>query len=132
MKTDSAKAGKPTAGGQAPKQKMVMPGFREDVQTMLDDMLANRPDVRRGAMFGMPGYFTGRKMFVCCFDEGIGLKLPIGRVAELQANDVEIHPHAPGGRLMKEWVYIVRADLDDFRGDQELLDESIAFVSGAE
>jgi hypothetical protein len=83
-------------------------------------------------MFGMPGYFAGKKMFVCCFDEGIGLKLPVGRVAELQAGDAEIHPHAPGGRLMKEWVYIVRADPNDLRGYQKLLDESIGFVSGAE
>ena len=53
-------------------RKMEMPGFREDVREVLDAMLADRSDVKRGAMFGLPGYFTGKKMFVCCVDTALG------------------------------------------------------------
>ncbi len=112
------------------KATFEMPGYRDDVLEVLDEMLSERADARRGAMFGMPGYFTGKKMFVCCFDQGIGLKLPVGRVAALQAADEAMQPHAPGGRVMKEWVYIARADANELRADQQLLEESIAFVAG--
>lgn len=125
--TGKAKAAKPSSG----KPTMKMPGYRADVLAVLEEMLLDRPDVRLGSMFGLPGFFTGsKKMFVCCFDEGIGLKLPVERVRALQAEDEEIHPHAPGGRLMKEWAYIVRSDPKDYRDDVALIDESIAFVSG--
>ncbi|MGH9176665.1 MAG: hypothetical protein ACRD1H_20010 [Vicinamibacterales bacterium] len=115
----------------AGKAKMVMPGYREDVLVVLDELLDGRPDVRRGSMMGLPGYFTGKKMFACCFDEGIGVKLPVARVAALQAADDEIHPHMPGGRVMKEWVYIARDDVNAYRGDIDLLNEAIAFVANA-
>ncbi len=113
------------------KATFKMPGYRDDVLDVLDEMLSDRGDVRRGKMFGLPGYFTGKKMFVCCIDQGIGLKLPVKRVAELQAADDAMRPHAPGGRVMKEWVYIARDDPNELRSDQPLLEESIAFVAGS-
>jgi hypothetical protein len=110
---------------------MEIPGYREDILLVLQDMLGGRDNVRRGSMMGLPAFFTGTKMFACCYDDGVGVKLPAGRVAELRATDDQIDSFGPGGRVMKEWVYIRRGDADEYRADLDLLDEALAFVAGA-
>lgn len=111
----------PTADGQ----KM---SHRTDVAAVLADLLDNEPDVRPGKMFGQPAWYTGSKLFVCVMGDGVGLKLPAERIAELVDDDVYRQFKGPRGSVMREWVMVVRP-AEDYAADVELLRESRQFTS---
>jgi hypothetical protein len=53
--------------------------FDDAQKLVLDEMLLNLPGAKAGKMFGLPGYWTGGKLFACLFGPGVGLKLPPAR-----------------------------------------------------
>jgi hypothetical protein len=107
--------------------------FNAEHKRVLDAMLLKIADVRPGKMFGYPGYYVDRKLFACVMGDAVAIKLPEATVAALIASDgAEIEPFRPmGGRTMKEWVQIRRTDSERYRGDEEILRNSIAFVAAS-
>jgi hypothetical protein len=107
--------------------------FNHEHKRVLDAMLLDIAAVRPGKMFGYPGYYVDRKLFACVMGDAIAIKLPEATVRALIAADgAEIEPfRAMGGRTMREWVQIRRKDPDRYRGDEEILRDSVAFVAAA-
>jgi hypothetical protein len=105
--------------------------FNHEHKRVLDAMLLPVADVRPGKMFGYPGYYVDRKLFACVMGDAVAIKLPEATVrALIAAERAEIEPFRPmGGRTMKEWVQIRRKDSERYRGDEEILRDSIAFVA---
>lgn len=103
------------------------PGHRPDVEHVVADLVAGLPGVRPGKMFGFPAFYAGRKLFVCIYGEGVGLKLPEDAVRKLRGP--HIVPFQPYGKPpMREWIEIRRPRAADYRRDADLFRRSAAFV----
>jgi len=104
------------------------PGHKE----VLDEMLLGNPLVRAGKMFGYPAYYVGKKLAICLYEGGIGLKLPQASAERLLATDPNVTPFEPRGKKMREWVRIDLADSAGYRAYTGVLDESIAYIAAAQ
>ena len=53
-----------------------MGNYVPEHKVVLDEMLINNEFVRPGKMFGYPAYYVGKKLCICFYEEGIGVKIP--------------------------------------------------------
>jgi hypothetical protein len=109
-----------------PKTKTkVIPKSDRAVVDLLDELFGGRSQLRKGAMFGCPGYFLGTKAVACVFGDAINLTLPPERITELVA-----HPgfrrFEPLGRVMSGWVLIDQERAGALDPDDDLLEAAIA------
>ncbi|MGB1288249.1 MAG: hypothetical protein ACPG7F_17055 [Aggregatilineales bacterium] len=103
--------------------------YREEVLASLQALLNGVPDVKQGKAFGKPAFKNGRKVFCFVGGEGIAIKLPEAKVAELVAANDEMKIFEPmEGTQWKGWVEIDRSNADDYSNDMSLLQESIKYV----
>lgn len=108
-----------------------MADYSPEIKAVLDTLLAQDSRIRSGKMFGYPAYFVGKKLCICLYESGIGIKLPAATVARLLAEDPHASPFQPmGRRTMKEWVRVDLLSPQDYLHYDSLLDESIRYVSG--
>jgi hypothetical protein len=106
-----------------------MANFNPEHKKVLDDLLLGRPFVRAGKMFGFPAYYVGKKLCICLYEEGIGVKLPGKSVARLLEEDHNVIPFQPYGKaVMREWVQINLDRSTDYRQYDAVFDESIRHV----
>lgn len=104
--------------------------FNEAHKAVLDDMLLGDERVRPGKMFGYPAYYAGRKLAICVYEDGVGLKVPETVARELIELDPNIVPFVPlGRRRMREWIEIDVQDSEEYRGYASVFEQSIAYVS---
>jgi len=104
--------------------------YRDDVRAELEDLFADVPGIEAGKSFGHPAFKTGSKVFLFVGGDGIAIKLPEGRVAELVSANDNMRIFEPvDGTVWKSWVSIERIDAEDYRDDLPLFEESIQFVS---
>lgn len=107
-----------------------MTNFNFNHKTVLDDLLLGHPLVRSGKMFGYPAYYVGRKLCICLYEQGVGMKLPEMTVARLLATDPNAVPFQPLGKpKMREWVQIDLPASEEYRQYRDLFDESIRYVA---
>lgn len=105
--------------------------FRQSHKDVLDRLLLQDPRVRPGAMFGYPAYYVGRKMAMCLYEGGVGLKVPEGVVAQLLEGDPNAVPFQPlGKRRMREWVQINLENSDEYGRYVSVFEQSIEYVDG--
>lgn len=105
------------------------PGYQADVLEVLARLLAKRPEVTQGKMFGFPAFYTAGKLFACVYGEGVGLKLPEEVILSLD-DKPHITPFRPYGKpKMKEWIQIRHDRAEAYAEDTRLFLASIAFVS---
>ena len=106
-----------------------MPNFNPNHKIVLDDLLLANPMVRAGKMFGYPAYYVGKKLCICLFEQGVGLKLPAQTAARLLETDPNVVPFMPLGRpRMREWVQINLENSEDYRRYAPVFEESIQFI----
>ena len=106
-----------------------MANFNPDHKAVLDDLLLGHPLVRPGKMFGFPAFYAGKKLCICLYEQGVGIKLPEETVKELLETDINIVPFQPFGKpKMREWVQINLRRSEDYRQYRSLFDESIRHV----
>jgi hypothetical protein len=106
-----------------------MDDYREEVKTVMDELLLPIPGVRGGQAFGYPAYKVKGKVFVFVGGAGIAVKLPPERVAALLSEEEAAHPFEPvEGRIWKAWVSLDRADPAAYAADQALFEESIEYI----
>jgi len=106
-----------------------MDKFNPNHKTVLDDLLLGHPLVRPGKMFGYPAYYAGKKLCICLYEQGVGLKLPEKTATRLLETDKNIVPFQPLGKpKMREWVQINLDSSEDYRRYREIFDESIRHV----
>ncbi len=106
-----------------------MVNFNPEHKTVLDELLLGYSLVRPGKMFGFPAYYVGKKLCICLYEQGVGLKLPEQTVKKLLAEDPNAIPFQPMGKpKMREWVQINLGRSEDYRQYQSVFEESIQHV----
>lgn len=107
----------------------MMANFNPDHKVVLDQLLSGLPLVREGKMFGFPAYYAGKKLAICLYEEGVGMKLPAATVKRLLDEDQNAIPFQPYGKsIMREWVQINRDDSNEYRQYQAIFEEAIDYV----
>lgn len=103
--------------------------FNQQHKAVLDALLLNKPGVTAGRMFGYPAYYAGKKMCVCLYEQGVGVKLPADTVSKLLETDKNSVPFQPMGRpKMKEWIQINLTDSEAYRNYESLFQQSVDFL----
>jgi hypothetical protein len=106
-----------------------MANFNVDHKAILDEMLLGHPNVRPGKMFGFPAYYVGKKLCICLYEQGVGVKLPEVSAKKLLETDPNVAPFMPLGKpKMREWVQINLIRSEDYRGYLSVFDESIQYL----
>ncbi len=86
---------------------------------------------RPGHMFGHPALYAGRRLAVCAYGSGLGLKLPAARVRELIDTDRAVHFEPYGKTRMHEWAHVPAATRDHVDELTNLITEAIEFAHAA-
>ena len=108
-----------------------MANFNPGHKAVLDDLLLGHPLVRPGKMFGFPAYYAGKKLCICLYEQGVGLKLPEPSAAKLLETDPNCVPFQPLGRpRMREWIQINLSRAEEYRRYEPVFEESIRHVMG--
>jgi hypothetical protein len=103
--------------------------FNPEHKAVLDDLLLGYRHVRSGKMFGLPAYYAGKKLCICLYEQGVGVKLPEQSATKLLDEDRNAVPFRPMGRpKMREWVQINLSRSEDYRQYRSVFDESIRHV----
>lgn len=103
--------------------------FNPQHKNILDDLLLPNPLIRTGKMFGFPAYYVGKKLCICLYEQGVGVKLPAATVSHLLENDANATPFQPLDKpKMREWVQINLTNSEDYREYQAIFDEAIQFL----
>jgi hypothetical protein len=77
-------------------------------------------------MFGFPAYYAGKKLCICLYKQGVGVKLPEQSAAKLLEADHNTAPFRPMGRpKMRGWIQINLSRSEDYRQYKSVFDESI-------
>ena len=106
-----------------------MANFNSEHKSVLDDLLLDYPLVRPGKMFGFPAYYAGKKLCICLYEQGVGVKLPEQTAAGLLAGDPNVIPFQPLGKpKMREWIQINLDRSEDFRNYTHVFTASISYV----
>jgi hypothetical protein len=71
-----------------------------------------RPGVRRGAMFGCPAIFCGKKMAVCVYGAAVALKIPEALALKTKAEGRAVAFQPYGRPTMREWIEVTPEDRD--------------------
>jgi hypothetical protein len=103
--------------------------FNPKHKVVLDDLLLGNPLVRPGKMFGFPAYYVGKKLCICLYEQGVGIKLPEQTIAKLLETDQNALPFQPMGKpKMREWIQINLSRSEDYRQYLSLFEESIRHI----
>jgi hypothetical protein len=103
--------------------------WKMENKAALDELLLGNPLVRAGKMFGYPAYYVGKKMCICLYEQGVGLKLPEQSAKKLLETDPNVIPFVPlGRRRMREWVQINLERPQEYRGYLAVFEESIQYA----
>lgn len=71
---------------------------------VLDCLKTLDGDAREGNLFGYPAVFLGRRIVLCVYGDGIGIRLPARYAGDLIQSGRAV-PFQPYGRsTMREWV----------------------------
>jgi hypothetical protein len=103
--------------------------FKPQNKEVLDTFLLDKPGVKPGKMFGYPAYYVNKKLFACLYEDGVGIKLPEKIAKKLVGQEGIIHFQPLGRRKMREWIQINRENPEEYRGDREIFESSIQYVS---
>ncbi len=106
-----------------------MAKFNAQHKTVLDDLLLGHPQVKSGKMFGFPAYYVDRKLCICLYEDGVGVKLPETSAAHLLQTDRHVVPFQPLGKpRMREWIQINLDRSEGYRRYEAVFEESIAYL----
>ena len=106
-----------------------MANFNPEHKAILDDLLLRHSLVQPGKMFGFPAYYVGRKLCICLYGQGVGVKLPEQSAARLLQTDPNAIPFQPMGKSkMREWVQINLSRSEDYRQYASVFEEAIQHV----
>ena len=106
-----------------------MANFNSEHKAVLDGLLLGHPYVRPGKMFGFPAYYAGKKLCICLYEQGVGVKLPEQSAAKLLEGDQNVVPFQPLGRpKMREWIQLNVSGSEDYWQYKSVFEESIEYV----
>jgi len=103
--------------------------FNPKHKAVLDDMLLDHPAIRPGKMFGFPAYYADKKLCMCLYEQGVGVKVPELTAARLIKEDPNVIPFQPyGKRKMREWIQINLDRSEGYKEYRSVFEESISHV----
>jgi hypothetical protein len=106
-----------------------MSEFDPAIKLVLDDLFKENTLLRPGKMFGFPAWYVGKKLCFSLYEQGVGIKFPATTVKHLLETDKNVTPFQPYGKaVMREWVYIVLPNPNDYRGYLPLFNEAVQFL----
>lgn len=106
--------------------------FNEDNKKVLDEIFGGLPGVRLGKAFGYLGYYLGKKMIACVYEEGLGIKVPSDLAQKLLADGRSL-PFKPYGRhTMRQWVFVVHENPEDYKKDMDIISAAVEYISSFE
>jgi hypothetical protein len=80
-------------------------------------------------MFGFPAYYVGKKLCICLYEQGVGIKVPAETAARLLESDPNVTPFMPLGKpKMREWIQINLARSEEYGQYMPVFAESIDYV----
>lgn len=92
--------------------------------TEIGEHLGARP----GHMFGHPALYAGRRLAVCAYGSGLGLKLSAARVRGLIETGPGV-PFQPNAKApMREWIHAPATTRDDVDELTELIAEALEYA----
>ena len=100
-------------------------------KAQIDAVLLKLPGVVAKKLNMMDAYFVNDRMFACISGDGVGLRLPVATVTNLQFSRGDVAQFQPGGLsagATREWIQINRADATEYEKDLELFQASLEFV----
>lgn len=115
-----------SSASSAPDPKSPDPVCQEALRTVLLGL----PGVCEGKMFGVPGFFVGRKLFACVYGDVVGVKVTEERASRL-LEDPRFEPFRPYGKQMRAWVQFPWAPVDQIGSYEEVLLASYEGVAAA-
>lgn len=80
--------------------------FHPDLKGPLDKFSLSLGGIRKGTMFGHPGYFLGRKLVACHFAEGLAAKVGARKSSELIRKGSGKPFQAYGRKMGPEWIFL--------------------------
>ena len=111
-----------------PKEKM-KEKFSNNHKAVLDNLILNKANVRAGKMFGYPAYYAGKKLCICLYEQGVGVKVPENIASALLKQDKKIIPFQPMGKpKMREWIQINLKNSEDYRDYEDIFQQSINYL----
>ena len=106
-----------------------MINFNSENKVFLDKLLLDYPHIRPGKMFGFPAYYVAKKLAICLYEQGVGVKLPEQSVIKLLETDSNIVPFQPMGKpKMREWVQINLNNPENYIQYKAVFEESIRYL----
>ena len=103
--------------------------FNAEHKAVLDELLLGDPHVHAGKMFGFPAYYAGKKLCICLYEQGVGVKLPGQSAAKLLETDRNVIAFRPMGKpKMREWIQINLSRSEDYKNYKPIFEESIRYV----
>jgi hypothetical protein len=106
-----------------------MSNFNSEHKIVLDTLFHDHPLLRPGKMFGFPAYFVGKKLCICLYENGVGIKLPEPSVKKFLQTDSNTIPFQPYGKaVMREWIQVNLNRSEDYRQYLPVFEESIQYV----
>jgi len=103
--------------------------FNPEHKAVLDELILGYAHVQSGRMFGFPAYYAGKKLCICLYEGGVGIKLPEASAVKLLNSDQNAKSFQPMGKaLMREWVQIDLDDSDKYRKYMPVFMESIRYL----
>ena len=103
--------------------------FNKNHKAVLDALLLQKDNVKAGKMFGYPAYYAGRKLCICLYEQGVGVKVPETTALALLGRDKHIIPFQPMGKAkMKEWIQINLKDSEGYRKYTDIFHQSIDYL----
>ncbi|OGN90996.1 MAG: hypothetical protein A2Y88_09655 [Chloroflexi bacterium RBG_13_48_10] len=74
-----------------------MANFNSEHKSILGEMVLIHPQVREVKMFGYPAYYVGKKLCICLYEQGIGVKVPENIAENLLNSDSNVVLFQPLG-----------------------------------
>jgi len=80
-------------------------------------------------MFGYTAYYVRRRLAICLYEQGVGIKLHEKAAKRLLETDPNVVPFQPLGKpRMREWVQINPVESGEYRQYQSVFDESVQYL----
>lgn len=124
-KKTTGKAKAPASG-----RRSTLPPPDPAVAALLEEALGGRKELRRGKMFGCPGFFLGKKAVAVVFGNDLNVTLPPAEVERLTAPGPAsgFRPFEVMGRRMSGWMLVDIERLMRLGSDAAIFDDAIAYA----
>lgn len=103
--------------------------FSKRHKAVLDGLILKKAHVSSGKMFGYPAYYAGKKLCICLYGRGVGVKVGENIASALLKHDKNSIPFQPMGKSkMREWIQINLKNSEDYKAYEDIFQQSINYL----